>query len=221
MAPPIFPTAPVAPAELLDVYLPEALAAFAEIEGAEDLDGSLGLQLVGESGGEWVLELVGGRLRVRPGSRAETPLSFVQSVEHWRAALWQGRGAGIGRAIARMFRAAPAPSAPPRSLAPAARASLDALRKLDGLLRVAVAEPGEGAWHADLRLGPGDLPRRPTTTVSLRGRDADRLLTGRLNPLEAYLAGKVRLSGDYGLLLQLHAAGREVGGAFGGGRGRA
>lgn len=209
---PIFPAEPVEPAEILDRYLPGVLAGFASIAGAEQLRGELGLKLHGEGGGEWLVELSEGRLRLRPGSRLDAPLTLVQSVEHWRGTLWQGHGAGLGRMLARLFRAdAPPPPAPPRFGA-AAQAGLEALRKLDGLLRVAVAESGRVRWHADLRLGPGELPAQPTATVSLRARDADRLLAGTLKPVEAFLSGRLRLSGDYGLLVQLHAAGRNLGG---------
>ena len=214
MARPTFPAEPVTPAEILDGYLPGVLAGFASVAGTEQLRGELGLKLCGEGGGEWRLELGEGRLSLRPGSRLDAPLTLVQTVEDWRDTLWQGRGAGLGRLLASLFRADAAPPPAPPRFAQAAQAGFEALRKLDGLLRVAVVESGRPRWCADLRLGPGELPARPTTVVSMRARDADRLLAGTLKPMEAFLSGRLRLSGDYGLLLQLYAAGRGLGGAL-------
>ena len=78
---------------------------------------ALGVQLVGEGGGEWVLDLRGGDVRVRPGSRAETAFSYVQTVEDWRGALWEGRGGAVGRGAAALFR----PGAPEVEAADRAR----------------------------------------------------------------------------------------------------
>src|SRR5687768_14116976 len=101
---PEFPRSPVSPAELLESYLPAALAAAPSAGRIGDVSVELGVQLVGEGGGEWVLELSGGAVRVHSGSREKTAFSYVQSIADWRGALWEGRGGAVGRAAAALFR---------------------------------------------------------------------------------------------------------------------
>ena len=100
---PEFPHSPVSPAELLENYLPAAIAAAPSAERIGDVSLALGVQLVGEGGGEWVLELRGGAVSVRAGSREKAAFSYVQSVADWRGALWEGRGGAVGRASAALF----------------------------------------------------------------------------------------------------------------------
>src|SRR5262245_7950837 len=101
---PEFPRSPVSPAELLESYLPAALEAAPNAGRIDDVSVALGVQLVGDGGGEWVLELDGGAVRVRSDSREKTAFSYVQSVADWRGALWEGRGGAVGRGVAALFR---------------------------------------------------------------------------------------------------------------------
>src|SRR4030095_16668027 len=101
---PEFPRSPVSPAELIEKYLPAAFAATARPEPAAGVTLALGVQLVGADGGEWVFDLRGGDVIVRPGSRADAAFSYVQTVEDWRGALWEGRGGAVGRGAAALFR---------------------------------------------------------------------------------------------------------------------
>lgn len=214
MAPSDFPAVPVPPAELLERYLQGALDELAAFEGARHVEAAVGLLLSGEGGGEWVLALSGGRLRLRPGSRAEAAVTLVQPVEHWRGALWEARGGRVGRILAGLFRAPRRSDGADGPIGAAAPVALEALGKLDALLRLRLRGPGAERWHVDLKLGPGALPAKPTTVVSLAAEDADRLLAGDLDPVEAFMRGRVRLRGDLGVLLRLQSAGRRVGQAL-------
>ena len=46
---------------------------------------------------------------------------------------------------------------------------------------------------------------QPTTTVSIRAEDADALERGDLNPLEAFMGGRIQVAGDLSLLMQMQA----------------
>jgi hypothetical protein len=210
---PEFPRSPVSPAELLENYLPAAFAATARPDYAAGVTLTLGVQLVGEQGGEWVLDLDSGDVRVRSGSRAETAFSYVQTVDDWRGALWEGRGAAVGRGAAALFH----PGAPELELAvemigAGIPAALAALRDLRGLLRVVVTDPA-GDWRVDLQLGPGEIPSQPTTELCVSAADADRMASGELKPIEAFMAGRIRILGDMGLALQMQAAQMQAVGA--------
>jgi hypothetical protein len=210
---PEFPRSPVSPAELLENYLPAAFAATARPDYAAGVTLALGVQLVGEQGGEWVLDLDSGDVRVRSGSRAQTAFSYVQTVDDWRGALWEGRGGAVGRGAAALFH----PGAPELELAAemigaGIPAAIAALRDLRGLLRVVVTDPA-GDWRVDLQLGPGEIPSQPTTELCVSAADADRMASGELKPIEAFMAGRIRILGDMGLALQMQAAQMQAVGA--------
>ncbi|HKA14343.1 MAG TPA: SCP2 sterol-binding domain-containing protein [Myxococcota bacterium] len=201
-----FPRSPVAPAELLERYLPAAFAESARPEHAAGVALALGVQLVGEGGGEWVLDLCDGDVRVRAGSRAETAFSYVQTVADWRGALWEGRGGAVGRGAAALFQpGAPEVEAAVGLVGAGIPAAIAALGELRGLVHVVVSDAA-GEWRVGLQLGPGDIPSLPTTEVCVSAADADQLAAGELKLIEAFMAGRIRILGDMGLVLQMQAA---------------
>jgi hypothetical protein len=204
---PAFPDDPLEPAEFLERWLPEAFAELPLPEGAEELDVRVGVRLEGEGGGEWVMHVAGGRLAVKSEPRDEAGLSVVQSVADWRGALWEGRGGVIGQGAASLFRPEGRAAAEQagRSLALPALASLTPLHALDGLLRLVVSGGEGGDWSVGVKLGGGAIPEEATTTVTLSAADAQAMASGELNPLEAFMAGRIQLAGDVALMMQIQA----------------
>ena len=217
---PEFPRSPVPPAELLENYLPAALDAAPTAERIGGVSVALGVQLVGDGGGEWVLDLSGGAVRVRAGSRAQAAFSYVQTVDDWRGALWEGRGGAIGRGVAALFRpGAPEVESAFGMVGAGIPAALDALGPLRGLLHVVVSD-ADREWRVGLQLGPGEIPAAPTTEVCVTAADADALAAGDLKPIEAFMAGRIRVLGDMGLVFQIQAAQMQAAAAFANGNRR-
>jgi hypothetical protein len=213
---PEFPRAPVAPAELLESYLPAAFAAAPRPDAAAAVTLALGVRLVGEGGGEWVLNLREGDVQVRSGSRAATAFSYVQTVEDWRGALWGARGGAVGRISAALFHpGAPEVEAAVALVGAGIPAAIAALGDLRGLVRAVVSDAA-GDWSVALQLGPGELPSQPTTELCVSAADADQMVTGEIEPIEAFMAGRIRILGDMGLLFQMQAALLEATGALAG-----
>lgn len=202
---PEFPPAPIAPAEFLEGWLPKAFAETDVPETVRGVDVALGIRLEGEGGGEWVLRVEAGALRVAAEPRHETAVTFVQSVEDWRGALWEGRGGAIGEGAAGLFR-------PGRSLAQGtgmggapSLTALEQMRVLDGVIRMVVTGGQGGDWSVAFKLGPGEIPAEPTTTVSVTAEDAAKMQSGELNPMEAFMAGRIQVMGDMALVMQMQA----------------
>ena len=201
-----FPAKPVTPRELIEGWLPGALAEAPLPPGSEALDVKLGIQLAGEGGGEWVLHVNHGRVQVAPAARDAAAFTYVQSVEDWRGALWGGRGGAIGEGAARFFRPGALAAAPGGQLGAApSPAALVELAKLSGLLRLVVAPESGAPWSVAFKIGPGAIPAQATTTLLITEADAAALGRGELDPMTALLSGKIRIEGDMTLLLQVQA----------------
>ena len=210
---PAFPPAPIAASEFFECYLPAAFSEAAVPDDVKVVELDLGVKLEGEGGGEWLCRLSEGRLRVAAGSREEAAFTVVQSVDDWRGALWEGRGGAIGQQAAAVFRPheglAAARSGTISAPTPAA---LAAMRDLSGLVRLVVTGGDGGDWRVGFKLGPGEIPAEATTTLTFSSEAAAALQRGELNPLEAFLAGRVRVAGDVTLVMQMQAVQLQVSG---------
>jgi hypothetical protein len=203
---PEFPASPIAPSEFMEDFLPKAFAESEALKASvKDLDARLGIKLEGEGGGEWVVHVVKGDFRVEREPRDEAAFTFVQSVGDWRGALWEGRGGAIGRQASALFRPdqRPAASGPGGMGASPTPAALAQMQALSGLMRMVVTGGEGGDWRVDFKLGPGAIPDEPTTTISLSAEDAGALERGELNPMEAFMAGRIQLAGDMTLMMQV------------------
>ncbi|MGH0031654.1 MAG: SCP2 sterol-binding domain-containing protein [Myxococcota bacterium] len=200
-----FPAAPVAPAEFLTDWLPRA---FADTPVPDDVKGAeiaLGIRLDGDGGGEWVLRIDQGTVSVQPEPRGETAFTYVQSVDDWQGALWQGRGGAIGQGAAGLFRPGSTPPGDASGMGAPSLTALEQLRALDGVIRLVVTGGEGGDWAVAFKLGPGDIPEEPTTTVSVSHEDAAKMQSGELNPMEAFMAGRIQVAGDMALMMQMQA----------------
>jgi hypothetical protein len=206
---PDFPAAPVSPSELLERYLPAAFAASGDRGQAAGLDVQLGVALLGEGGGEWIVHLDDGSMRVSAAPRRDTAFTYVQTVKDWRGALWEGRGGAMGAQTSTLFRpgsrAAAGAGGPGAIAATPAPAVLEQLRSLDGLIRVVVTGGEGGDWAVGFKLGPGAIPDEATTTVTVSSEDAEAMGRGELNAMEAFMAGRIQVAGDMTLMLQMQA----------------
>jgi hypothetical protein len=204
---PEFPESPMSPQEFLEDWLPEAFAQMEPPPGTEGVDVKLGVKLEGEGGGEWIFHLQGGALAVAPGARDEAAFTVVQTVEDWRGALWEGRGGVFGQQAVALFRPGAGEAAGGMSMGAAtpSPAALQQMAALDGLMRMLVAGGEGGDWRVDFKLGPGAIPEEPTTTITVTAEDADAMARGELDPMQAFMAGRVQVAGDMALMMQVQA----------------
>ena len=195
---PDWPKRPISPSEFMEEFVPAALE---EAEIPPDADVRLGVRLDGDDGGEWVVALNQGSSSVERTTRDETVLTLVQSVEDWRGALWEGRGGEFGRQATALF----AGGAESEDRQPIQLGALSALSALDGLIRIRVTGGEGGDWSTGFKLGPGEVPEEPTTDIEISAEDARAMQEGTLDPMQAFMSGKIRVSGDMALMMQLQA----------------
>ncbi|MDX1650693.1 MAG: SCP2 sterol-binding domain-containing protein [Myxococcota bacterium] len=225
-----FPESPMEAREFMERWLPQAFAEAELPPGSDAVRVRLGVLLEGEGGGEWVCHIEGGRMRVEAGSREDAAFTIVQPVHDWRGALWESRGGAVGQGAAAFFRPGSAPppgSQGPTGGAPSGRA-LAEMEKLQGVIRMLVVgeDEGPGEWRVDFKLGTGPIPEEPTTTIRIQAEDAAAMQRGELDPMTAFMTGRMQVEGDMTLMMQMQAiqmqaAQQEAGGgaSSGGGSG--
>jgi len=207
------PASPIPPKQFIEEWLPRAFAEAEVPPEAREVDVQLGVYLHGDEGGEWVLHMQRGELRVAPGSRDQAAFTFVQSVVDWRGALWEGRGGAIGRQAVAMFKpGAPAAAARPGQMGagPPSPAALAEMQKLNGMIRMEVTGAEGGDWSVAFKIGPGPIPEQATTTISMSAADAEALERGELDPMQAFMSGRMRVAGDMTLMMQMQAIQMQV-----------
>jgi len=187
--------------EFFEVHVPRAFQAAGVSDDARQLDVTLGVKLEGEGGGEWRIQLKGGELSVAAGSVEDAAFTIIQSVADWRGTLWEGRGGAFGRQSRALFELG-AGAGGPGAMPPAALAQLQMLR---GVIKMVVGGGPGGDWAVAFKLGPGPVPEQPTTTVSVTADDATALERGELDPMQAFMSGRIQIAGDMTLLMQMQA----------------
>ena len=200
------PLSPVLPAEFMENWLPRSLVASAQNGGSSELGGVFGVILTGEGGGEWLIEVQDREVTVTAGSRASALFTIIQSVDDWRGALWEGRGGAIGKQASRMFQSGAERDWRPGEIGgPPASEALEEIGKLDGLIRFCVTEGSEIEWSVDFKVGPGPIPESPSAVLEITVADSEAMGNGELDPLDAFLGGKMLVTGDMALVMQIQA----------------
>lgn len=160
--------------------------------GTNDL--TVRVRLDGDGGGTWELTLRSGHLEVTPqGGEAEPDVLVVQTVQDWKAI-------AVGEEGAQDL--AP-PQASPMDilfLDPSAR---QALKNAKGTFRFEVTGYNGRTWSLNVKLGPQPMAQTPNAVISVDAESYAKLLSRQLNPAEAFFTGKVKLTGDVALAMQL------------------
>lgn len=195
------PPAGTSAQEFFEVHVPRAYQGAELPAEAKQVEVTLGVKLDGAGGGEWRIQLGGGAMSVAPGSVEDAAFAILQSVEDWRGALWEGRGGAFGKQSRALFE----PGAGGGAAGGLGAGALQQLQALRGVIRMVVGGGPGGDWAVAFKLGPGPIPAEPTTTVTITAEDADALERGTLDPMQAFLSGRIQIAGDMTLLMQMQA----------------
>jgi hypothetical protein len=183
---------------IVESWLPQVFASAGRMwEGTSP---ALRLSLLGPGGGDWRLQVSDGTLAVEPvlrtlGARPPDPDIWV-------------------RMSAADFLVVPFPEEDLIEFLPAhanlaellfaTADDMELLEKIDGRIRFELEGRRRRRWSVDAAFGPAGMRAgRPRTTVSIDGGTCEKLAAHALTPLQALLAGRLRVDGDRTLALQV------------------
>ena len=169
-----------------------------EVQERAEAVGSVRIDIEGDGGGTWYLNVGGGHMEVAEAPVDTVLFSVSQTVTDWHALASRGTLLGVPQGDAR--------TAPAVGRGAITRTRISRLRAVRGTVRLVLREE-EGAERAvTLHFGDGSPAPTPQTIVTMREGDARRLRDGSLDPQAAFLQGLVGIAGDMALAMQLGAA---------------
>jgi hypothetical protein len=197
----------ITPAAFYEELLPRVLAENRE-RAAQALPAMGRIQALvrsevqGEGGGVWSLLFSAGGMEVRPEPLPDPLVTFTQTREDWQVSITKG----LGRLLARFAGAAPPPppanpGTPRPTLTPQ---KIERLKMLRGVMNFDLTGyEGDRTIRLKVALCGATEGKDPTCTVSMSAADYREMTSGRLLPQQAFMAGKVRITGDMGFAMQV------------------
>jgi hypothetical protein len=178
--------AEVTPKQFFEEMLPMGFATQVEAGGPTPQgEFTLAWHLTGEGGGDWTATIRDGKMTSRPGA-GEANLTFTLSVDDWRDAVLGRNGATLALILPQTR-----PGRPDNS----ARA-----KQLKGTIAQELAREGMEPFKVELTFNGAATPR---TTTKMKLTDFIAMQEGRLNGQEAFMTGKMQVSGDMAFLMQI------------------
>lgn len=191
------PPADIAPAEFFESWLPaeyerlDALRAEKSLPAPPNVTAAVTLE--GDGGGTWTLAIADSKLNVNQGSPADLDFSFSLALEDWREIL-----AGGGDANDLL----PSDGSMADALLIATQLQ-ESLQDVRGTIRFELTGFKGRTWGADVSFGGAAEPR---ATMSLDWETFSQIRDGTLPAPQAYFSGKILISGDTNLAMQVGMA---------------
>ena len=189
------PPRDITPTEFFNQWLPgQFRAEFGEGKRTAS-DITIAVHLIGDGGGDFVLDVRGGQLAVRaPGAIGPEPLvELRQPVADWRA-LAVGEDGAVDLAP---------PQASPLDVLFVDPASRELMGVVKGTMRFEVPAYNGRTWWMVVKFGQQPFAEPADATIGIDAETYALLLRRELGAPEAYFAGKIRLQGNTSLAMQL------------------
>lgn len=145
--------------------------------------------------GQWTLRYANGALNVKNGLDNDCDINILTSIDSFNAAINNNEQVAnfdpskidAGKYIQRLK----------PELA-------DQVRQITGTLKAGVLDVDEELMSVTIKFGAA-APATPTCEIYIQENDIEELVSGRMNPQQAFMAGKIQIKGDMTIAMQLAA----------------
>lgn len=197
------PPADITPKAYFSEWLPSQFTDFKDMiaEVGGDIDASVSVRVTGDAGGEWAIKLANGNVEVSDGLKDDSLVTVTISDKNMIEAVSGSRpemptdlsqvqeggipmigGSNPIDAIANM------------------KDKMDAIKNINGSVQFKIDDANPFAVTVKFA---GPMTEEPSATLIVNSDTAKELTTGELNPQAAFMAGRLQIQGDMGLLMQL------------------
>lgn len=158
------------------------------VQGMEGIDFKLQFTVTGNNGGTYsVVVKNGAELEIKEGPIPDAHVSFELNEKDWRDSITGKEGAS---AVMDMF-------FNPSMLN---KSKFDALVSTKGVMNLNLARESGEPFKAKLKFNNAEIP---ATTINMKAVEYALMLKGQLNPVTAFMSGKLKITGDMGLAMKL------------------
>jgi len=178
-----------------DFFIKELPQQFAEAaEGIEDGPGRICFEVTGE--GLWSLGITGGEIEVSEGRHEDTLVQVTLDGADWERALERIQEGGMGP-----IGSASGGGGMANMLGNPQAAST--LKAAQGTLKIVTTDGDKEDWIAVTFGGAEPNIETPRATLSMSREIAEQMGAGDANPQELFMSGKIQITGDMMMLMQL------------------
>ena len=158
------------------------------VQGMEGLDFKLQFKIIGEKTVTYGIVVKNGTdLQVIPDGIPDAQINIELNENDWRDSITGKEG---GNAVMGMF----------FNPAMLNRSKYDSLLGVKGVLNLALSKQSGELFQAKLQFNNANLP---ASTIKMKASEYSAMLDGQVNPVMAFMSGKMKISGDMGLALKL------------------
>lgn len=162
------------------------------LEGMRQVDATLRIEVRGEGGGTFFLNIQGGVLSADDAPSHPPVLTMVQDRSAFERLVAEAGDSALG------FLGGLSGLAGELKLT---RARLESLKQISGAMRFEIL--GEAGFSLLTHFGTGPVPEQPDTWIRVDRETYEALRRGALNPQDAFLGGKILVEGDMQLAMQI------------------
>lgn len=178
----------VTPAQFFEQILPLGFAAQAAEMPTPPADFIIQFSVEGAAGGDWVANIVDGKMNVSNGRDEAAHLCVNIGVDDLLDAILQRNGAALSLVLPPQR-----PGRPDNS----ARA-----KQMKGTMAVELSRPDKDPFRVATCFNGGATPK---TIIKMAIADYVNMVEGRLNGQQAFMSGKLKVEGDMAFLMQIAA----------------
>jgi putative sterol carrier protein len=158
------------------------------VQGMDGFDFKLQFTITGDSGATYGIVVKNGTdLQVTANGIPDPQINFELNEKDWRDSITGKEG---GEAVMGMF----------FNPAMLNKNKYDSLLGVKGILNLVLSRETGEPFNAKLKFNNANMP---VSTIHMKASEYSAMLKGRINPVTAFMSGKLRVSGDMGLALKL------------------